>query len=51
MKRSEWIEKAEEYERKAQEAYERGDEIAGEMYEAKAQACRSNADYGTEDDK
>lgn len=48
MMRQEWIDRAKEYERKAQEAYDRGDTIAGEMYEAKASACYSNADYGTE---
>ena len=48
MTHNEWIDQAEEWERKAQEAYESGDESRGEMCEAKARACRIAADYGTE---
>jgi hypothetical protein len=40
MNEREWIEQAEEYERMSQDAYDKGDEIAGELYERKAQSCR-----------
>lgn len=48
MTYKEWIDQAEEYERKASEAYEAGDEVLGEMYEVKAQASRACADYATD---
>ena len=47
MTEQEWIEEAERYERMAQEAYDKGDEIAGQLWETKAAACRHNAMYGT----
>lgn len=43
MTEQEWIEQAESYEKKAQEAYDAGDEIAGELWERKAQSCRFSA--------
>jgi hypothetical protein len=43
MTYQEWMVQAEDYDQKAHEAYDRGDEIAGEMYENKANACRYNA--------
>ena len=40
MSEKEWIEQAEEYERMAQKAYDECDEIAGDLWERKAQSCR-----------
>ena len=51
MTRQEWIERADEWERLATEAYLKGDEIRGELCMTKAAACRANADYGTEPDE
>jgi len=47
MTEQEWIEQAEEYERMAEKAYEEGDEIAGELWERKAQSCRFASCYGS----
>lgn len=47
MKAQEWIEQAIEFERKAQEAFENGDEIEAERCTVKAQSCRYNATLGT----
>ncbi len=49
MTRSEWIALAEEFEEKAIQAVERGDEVACEMFTIRAQACRHNAAYGTQE--
>ena len=49
MTEKEWQDEARLREEKAREAYERGDEVAGEMYERKAAACRHNACYGIVD--
>jgi len=43
MSEKEWLDKAEHYDRKAQEKYDKGDECLGEMYEQKRDACRYNA--------
>jgi len=52
MTRNEWIALAEEFEEKAVQAVERGDEVACEMFNIKAQACRHNAVYiGKEEPK
>ncbi len=48
MKPEKWIEKAEEWERKARMAYEVGDLRRAEWCQARAKACRFNANYGTE---
>jgi hypothetical protein len=40
MTERDWIEQAEEYERMSQDVYDKGNEIAGELYERKAQSCR-----------
>jgi hypothetical protein len=47
MTEQEWIKEAERYEAMAQQAYERGDEVAGELWERNAQSCRHNSCYGT----
>ena len=49
MTRQEWLEQAVRFEQRAAEAYRRGDEIAGEMYENKAAASRFCADFAPED--
>jgi len=49
VKRRKWIERAEEWERKARMAYEVGDEHQAEWYLARAKACRFNANYGIEE--
>lgn len=46
MTEKQWLDQAEEYDRKARLAYDAGDEISGELYERKADACRHNACYG-----
>jgi phage shock protein A len=45
MNEKQWLEQAEDYESRAQEALESGDESAAELWQAKAQACRHNAMY------
>lgn len=47
MTEREWLEQAEKYDRMAQQAYDAGDEIAGELWERQAQACRHNSCYGS----
>ncbi len=49
MKREKWIEKAEEWERQARMAYEVGDPRKAEWCQARAKACRFNANYATEE--
>lgn len=49
MTHNEWLEQAEEYEKKAQAAYEQNDIIAAELYEQKASASRFCADFASEE--
>ncbi len=49
MERSEWIAQAEEYERRAQEAYEKNNIALGDYYTQTARACRTAADYAPEE--
>jgi len=49
MTRQEWIDEADRLDGKSREAYESDDEITGEWYEKKAEACRYNACNGTVD--
>lgn len=49
MTRQEWIKEAEDYERKAQEYLERGDEIASDLASVKAAACRNAATFSPDE--
>jgi hypothetical protein len=48
MNRDEWLEQAALWERKAQNAYDLGDETLGDYCQRKAQSCRVAADYAPE---
>ncbi len=48
MERSEWIAQAEDYERRAQEAYEKNNVALGDYYAQMAHACRTCAAYAPE---
>ena len=50
MTRKEWMEQADEYQQKQEEAQEQGEEIAAELYAVKARACAANSGYGTVDE-
>ena len=50
MTRQQWIEEAERWDRAAREARAAGDESGGEWREAKANACRTAADYARDTD-
>ncbi len=49
MKREKWVEKAEEWERKARMAFEVGDLRRAQWCQARAKSCRFNANYGAEE--
>jgi hypothetical protein len=51
MTENEWLELAEEYDRKAAKALAIGDESAAELWERKAAAARYCAIYGTVKDR
>jgi len=51
MTRKEWLERAEDYERLAQEALENDDVLTHEYYHFKAHACRTAACYAREEDE
>ena len=49
MTRTEWLEEAEKYDQMATEAYARGDDSAGQLWEQKAQSSRFAADCAYDD--